>query len=173
MPDHTTSASANSPSRLTQTLLMADPSSPRRLRLFASQRLFSSAFRRIQSCGPRVRPRRIPEISPGLHQYHRGRFYRPFLSGIVLPHAVFFGYVVGVVELFIGISLLIGLWVRMQALWGVVSAEPDIAAWWDAGHGVAVWRYFGADSNIASSAIAGHLFCRRCWNSWGLDRVRH
>src|ERR1700733_13949209 len=39
-------------------------------------------------------------------------FYRPVLTGLVLPHAVFFGYLVGVVELLIGISLLIGLWVR-------------------------------------------------------------
>src|SRR6516164_2054980 len=39
-------------------------------------------------------------------------FYRPALSHIVLPHAVFFGYVVGILELLIGISLLIGLWVR-------------------------------------------------------------
>jgi uncharacterized membrane protein YphA (DoxX/SURF4 family) len=44
-------------------------------------------------------------------------FYRPVLSGLVLPHAVFFGYVVGVVELLVGISLLIGLWVRPSAFW--------------------------------------------------------
>jgi uncharacterized membrane protein YphA (DoxX/SURF4 family) len=35
-------------------------------------------------------------------------FYRPVLSGLVLPHAVFFGYTVGVVELLIGICLLLG-----------------------------------------------------------------
>src|SRR5215470_7054762 len=39
-------------------------------------------------------------------------FYRPFLSGVIQPHAVFFGYMVGVIELYIGISLLLGFWVR-------------------------------------------------------------
>ena len=39
-------------------------------------------------------------------------FYRPVLSGLILPHAVFFGYLVGVIELLVGISLLLGLWVR-------------------------------------------------------------
>src|SRR5436305_11761867 len=43
-------------------------------------------------------------------------FYRPVLAEIVLPHAVFFGYVVGIVELLIGISLLIGLWVRPASI---------------------------------------------------------
>src|SRR5579859_2502769 len=47
-------------------------------------------------------------------------FYRPFLAGLVLPHAVFFGYVVGVVELLVGISLLIGLWVRPACIVGML-----------------------------------------------------
>jgi len=29
-------------------------------------------------------------------------FYRPVLSGLVLPHAVFFGYTVGVIESLVG-----------------------------------------------------------------------
>ena len=47
-------------------------------------------------------------------------FYRPFLSGVVLPHAVFFGYFVGVLELFVGISLLLGLWVRPACVVGIL-----------------------------------------------------
>jgi uncharacterized membrane protein YphA (DoxX/SURF4 family) len=46
--------------------------------------------------------------------------YRPLLSGMVLPHAVFFGYVVGVVETFIGLSLLLGLWVRPACVLGIL-----------------------------------------------------
>src|SRR5215469_9129298 len=45
-------------------------------------------------------------------------FYRPVLSSLVLPHAAFFGYVVGIVELLIGISLLVGLWVRPACVVG-------------------------------------------------------
>jgi len=45
-------------------------------------------------------------------------FYRPVLSGLVLPHAVILGYAVGAVESFIGISLLTGLWVRPASILG-------------------------------------------------------
>src|ERR1700751_1776402 len=47
-------------------------------------------------------------------------FYRPVLSSIVLPHAVFFGYLVGVLELLVGISLLVGLWVRPACIVGIL-----------------------------------------------------
>jgi len=39
-----------------------------------------------------------------LHEYIASSalsFYRPVLSGVVLPHAVFVGYVVGIVELLV------------------------------------------------------------------------
>src|SRR6266705_4779425 len=47
-------------------------------------------------------------------------FYRPVLAQVFLPHAVFFGYVVGIVALLIGISLLIGLWVRPASVLGIL-----------------------------------------------------
>ena len=72
-------------------------------------------------------------------------FYRPVLSGLVLPHAVFFGYVVGIVELLIGISLLLGLWVRPACILGVLFLlNLTLAAWWDPGRDAPLWRYFGA-----------------------------
>jgi hypothetical protein len=36
-------------------------------------------------------------------------FYRPFRAHVVLPYAVFFGSVVGVLELCIGVSLVLGM----------------------------------------------------------------
>src|SRR5436305_15052209 len=64
-------------------------------------------------------------------------FWRPVLSQVVLPHAVFFGYVVGVVELLVGISLLIGLWVRPACiLGGLFLLNMVLATWWDPGYGV-------------------------------------
>src|SRR5258705_8604206 len=73
-------------------------------------------------------------------------FYRPVLSGLVLPHAVFFGYVVGLVELMIGISLLLGFWVRGGCILGIAFlVNMILATWWAPGHGVPVWRYFGAE----------------------------
>src|ERR1700721_4884370 len=72
-------------------------------------------------------------------------FYRPILSGLVLPHAVFFGYSVGIVELLVGVSLLIGLWVRPASVLGILFLlNLTLAAWWEPGHGVPIWRYFGA-----------------------------
>src|SRR6059058_5314080 len=47
-------------------------------------------------------------------------FYHPVLANVVLPHAVFFGYVVGVIELLIGFSLLLGLWVRPCSVLGML-----------------------------------------------------
>src|ERR1700759_5440047 len=71
-------------------------------------------------------------------------FYRPVLSEVFLPPAVFFGYAVGVVETFIGICLLLGLWVRPASVLGILFLiNMTLCTWWEPGHGVPVWRYFG------------------------------
>jgi thiosulfate dehydrogenase (quinone) large subunit len=73
-------------------------------------------------------------------------FYRPVLSHLVLPHVVFFGYLVGVVELFIGVSLVFGIFVRTASMLGVLHMiSLTLATWWEPGHGAPVWRYFGAE----------------------------
>ena len=68
------------------------------------------------------------------------------LASIVLPHATFFGYSVGAVEMFIGLSLLFGLWVRPACILGALHMlSLTLATWWEPGHNVPVWRYFGAE----------------------------
>ncbi|HYM79172.1 MAG TPA: DoxX family membrane protein [Candidatus Dormibacteraeota bacterium] len=101
-------------------------------------------------------------------------FYRPVLSGLVLPHAVFFGYVVGVVELLIGISLLIGLWVRPACVLGVLFLlNMVLATWWGPGHGVPVWRYFGAElDHIPLLLLLIVLYAADAGRTWGLDGRR-
>jgi uncharacterized membrane protein YphA (DoxX/SURF4 family) len=112
-----------------------------------------------------------------LNSYVQGAavgFYRGVLAHVVLPHAVFFGYVVGVVELFIGLSLLLGLFVRTASVLGALHMiSLTLATWWDVGHGVPVWRYFGAELDhlpllflfiIFYAADAGRV--------WGLDGRR-
>src|ERR1043165_4260870 len=47
-------------------------------------------------------------------------FYQPILADLVLPHAVFFGYLVGALELLIGIGLLLGAWVRPASVAGAL-----------------------------------------------------
>jgi uncharacterized membrane protein YphA (DoxX/SURF4 family) len=98
-------------------------------------------------------------------------FYRPFLSGLVLPHAVFFGYAVGVIELLIGISLLIGLWVRPACILGILFLlNLTLASWWDPGHGAPVWRYFGARlDTLPLLLLLVIFFAADAGRIWGLD----
>ena len=101
-------------------------------------------------------------------------FYRPVLAGLVLPHAVFFGYVVGVVELLIGVSLLIGLWVRAASVLGILFLlNMLLATWWGPGHGVPVWRYFGAElDHLPLLLLFIIFFAADAGRVWGLDGRR-
>jgi uncharacterized membrane protein YphA (DoxX/SURF4 family) len=101
-------------------------------------------------------------------------FYRPVLSGLILPHAVFFGYVVGVVELLIGISFLLGLWVRPAAVLAVLFLlNMLLSTWWEPGHGVPVWRYFGAElDHIPLLLLCIIFFAAYAGRVWGLDGRR-
>jgi uncharacterized membrane protein YphA (DoxX/SURF4 family) len=101
-------------------------------------------------------------------------FYRPVLSGLVLPHAVFFGYMVGVVETFIGICLLLGLWVRPASVLGALyMLNLTLATWWGPGHGAAVWRYFGAELDHLPLLLLFFIFhATDAGRVWGLDGRR-
>jgi uncharacterized membrane protein YphA (DoxX/SURF4 family) len=98
-------------------------------------------------------------------------FYRPVLSGVVLPHAVFFGYTVGFVELLIGVCLLLGLWVRPAAVVGVLFLlNLTLAAWWEPGHGAPLWRYFGARLDTLPLMLLLIIFyAADAGRVWGLD----
>ena len=101
-------------------------------------------------------------------------FYRPFLSGMVLPHAVFFGYVVGVLESVIGICLLLGLWVRFASALGILFlVNMTLATWWAPGHGVPVWRYFGNElEHLPLLLLMIIFFVADAGRVWGLDGRR-
>lgn len=98
-------------------------------------------------------------------------FYRPVLVHIILPHAVFFGYVVGIIELFIGISLLLGLFVRPACVVGALFLlNLTLASWWDAGHGAPIWRYFGARlDTLPLLLLLVVFFAADAGQIWGLD----
>jgi uncharacterized membrane protein YphA (DoxX/SURF4 family) len=101
-------------------------------------------------------------------------FYRPFLSRVVLPHAVFFGYGVGVIELLVGVSLLIGLWVRAASVLGILFLlNLTLAAWWEPGHGVPLWRYFGARlDTLPLMLLLIIFFAADAGRVWGFDGRR-
>ncbi|MGZ4790080.1 MAG: DoxX family membrane protein [Terriglobales bacterium] len=106
-------------------------------------------------------------------------FYRPFLSGVVQPHAVFFGYFVGVLELFVGVSLLLGLWVRPACVaGGLFLINMVLCTWWEPGHSVPVWRYFGAELEhlpllllliVFYAADAGRVYGLDGWRRRSID----
>ena len=129
--------------------------------LFGQYKLFGSGFAR-----------------GGFRQYLEGyiqgsavAFYRPILANIVLPHAVFFGYAVGAVEMFIGLSLLFGLWVRPACILGVLHMlSLTLATWWEPGHNVPVWRYFGAElDHLPLLFLFVIFYVADAGQVWGLD----
>ena len=101
-------------------------------------------------------------------------FYRPVLSVLVFPHAVFFGYTVGGVELLIGLSLLLGLWVRPMSLVGIAFLlNMLLATWWAPGRGAAFWRYFGAElDHIPLLLLLVVFYAADAGRVWGLDGSR-
>ena len=98
-------------------------------------------------------------------------FYRPFLSQVVLPHAIFFGYVVGILELWIAASLLLGLWVRATSVTGALfMLNLVLSTWWAPGHGVPLWRYFGSELDaIPLLFLFLIFFATDAGKTWGLD----
>jgi uncharacterized membrane protein YphA (DoxX/SURF4 family) len=101
-------------------------------------------------------------------------FYRPVLEYVYLPHAVFLGYTVGVLEMFLAISLLLGIWVRPASILGAVyMLNLTLATWWDPGHGVPAWRYFGNELDHLPMLFLFLIFCAAdAGQTWGLDRRR-
>lgn len=99
-------------------------------------------------------------------------FYRPILSGLVLPHAVVLGYAVGVLEISIGVSLLLGLWVRPASILGALyMVNFALATWWEPGHDAPVWRYFGAElDHLPLFLLFIIFFATDAGRVWGLDR---
>jgi uncharacterized membrane protein YphA (DoxX/SURF4 family) len=112
-----------------------------------------------------------------LHEYittDAVSFYRPVLTELVSPHAVFFGYFVGALESFVGVCLLLGIWVRLASAIGIFFLlNLTLSTWWDAGHGVPWWHYFGARLDTLPLLLLLVIFyAAEAGNVWGLDGYR-
>ena len=101
-------------------------------------------------------------------------FYRGFLSGVVLPHPVLFAYMVGILELLIGLSLLVGFWVRAASLLGALHMlSLTLATWWGPGHDAPLWQYFGAElDHLPMLFLFVIFFMANSGHTWGLDGRR-
>ncbi|HEY7616832.1 MAG TPA: DoxX family membrane protein [Terriglobales bacterium] len=117
----------------------------------------------------------------GFQQYLQGfiesgavSFYQPILANLVLPHAVFFGYVIGVVELAVGLGLLLGFWVRpVSAIGALHMLSLTLATWWQPGHGAPIWRYFTAElDHLPLLFLFVIFFVADAGREWGLDGRR-
>ena len=107
----------------------------------------------------------------GFIQTEAVSFYRPVLAHIVAPHAVFFGYFVGILELWIAASLILGVFVRPSSIVGALfMLNITLSTWWGAGHGVALWRYFGAElDTIPLILLFLIFFSTDAGQAWGID----
>lgn len=110
-------------------------------------------------------------LSDFVHQGYAVGFYRSFLAAIVLPHANFFTFLVGAVELAVGISLVLGLCVRAGCVLGALHMiSLTLATWHEAGPGAATWRWFGVQlDHIPMLLLFVIFFAAAAGNAWGLD----
>lgn len=88
-------------------------------------------------------------------------FYGVFLQKFVLVHPVLCARIVGWGELAIGIALVLGLFVRVASVGGAIHMiSLALATWYAPGHGVATWRYFGANlDHIPLVFLFAIFFC--------------
>jgi uncharacterized membrane protein YphA (DoxX/SURF4 family) len=96
-------------------------------------------------------------------------FYKPFLKW-TLQHHFLFGYTVGVVELLIGISLVLGLWVRAFSVIGAILMVQLALATWNLPAGTPLWRYAANElEHIPLMFLFLIFFAHRAGETMGLD----
>jgi uncharacterized membrane protein YphA (DoxX/SURF4 family) len=71
-------------------------------------------------------------------------FMRPFLQELILPHAVLFGSIVSISELFIALSLITGILVRWASLGGLTMMTLFLFSSNYPGSQAPLWQFFGA-----------------------------
>ena len=97
-------------------------------------------------------------------------FYKPFLN-MTLQHPVLSGYAVGVTELLIGLSMLLGLWVRVFSVVGALFMLNLTLCTWQLPAGSAMWKYLGNElGNIPLMMLFILFIAHRAGQTFGMDR---
>jgi uncharacterized membrane protein YphA (DoxX/SURF4 family) len=79
-----------------------------------------------------------------------------------------FGYVVGVVELLVGISLFVGIWVRPACILGILFLlNMLLATWWETGPGSSGLALFPCRAGSFSALAAAGSVRGRCGTGLG------
>lgn len=101
-------------------------------------------------------------------------FYKAFLVKFVLVHPVLCARIVGWGECAIGLSLVLGIFVRPASVAGAIHMiSLVLATWYTPGHGAPLWRYFGANlDHIPLLFLFAIFYATRAGNVWGFDDRR-
>ena len=97
-------------------------------------------------------------------------FYKPFLRA-TLQHPVASGYAVAVAELLIGLSMVLGFWVRPFSVIGALFMLNLVFSTWVLPGGTPPWRYLGNQlDNIPLLMLFVLFFVHNAGETLGLDR---
>ncbi len=89
-------------------------------------------------------------------------FMVPALTGFVLPHPIPIAFLVAYGEFAIGLSLVLGVWVRIASAFGLIYMLTVLFSSNFPGHGVPLWQYFGAslDHSVLALCFAAFIASR-------------
>ena len=90
-------------------------------------------------------------------------FMVPVLKSFVLPHATAIAFLVAYGELAIGISLVLGAWVRAASVCGLIYMLTLLFSSNYPGPHAALWQYFGASLD--------HLVLAFCFAAFSITRM--
>lgn len=85
-------------------------------------------------------------------------FMLPVLKNFVLPHATIIAFLVAYGELAIGVSLVLGIWVRGASACGAIYMLALLFSSNYPGNNVRVWQYFGASLDHSVLALCFAAF---------------
>jgi len=97
-------------------------------------------------------------------------FYKPFLN-LTLKHPSISGYAVGVAELLVGLSMVLGLWVRVFSVVGALFMLNLAFCTWQLPAGSPAWQYLGNQlDNIPLFLLFVLFIAHRAGQTLGLDK---
>jgi len=110
-------------------------------------------------------------VSTYVDQHQAVSWVRPMLTGWVLPHPYLWARIVAWSELLIGVSLVLGWFVRLSSLGGMVfMLTMASASWYEPGYGAPAWRYLGAHlDNIPLAMLFLIFLVFNAGKTWGMD----
>ncbi|HEY2497650.1 MAG TPA: DoxX family protein [Candidatus Angelobacter sp.] len=107
----------------------------------------------------------------GFVQESAVNIYKPFLRA-TLKYPTASAYAVGVAELLIGLSMVLGFWVRPFAIVGALFMFNLLLSTWMLPQGVPIWRYFGNElDNIGLLFLFLIFFAHNAGQTCGLDKA--